>query len=524
MNAVWNDFQRACIGIVLTFVGWCLEFLFWFRVLRFRSSQGSLRRELKLDALTPASRFGPEVQERLKNTFESLRRSGDEPVWAETSGSTREPKRLVYTRSRLKLSHLLFFDSYTRIFTRLKIQRRSFFIFASIRPDRSLTSLLLTEGRIPPRLVCLQTPYRVLAHPEVRELADRYGDTALRLWILSVSNPGMVYATNPSTLAAFLDGLNGDRERSLKLCKDWVERPEIFSRALHRIYRRIESRGAFGRVCELARSTHKSVKELLADGLPGLSVISSWDGGYVRPFLERVQANINARFVPLYSMSTETVETQAAVVGGRIHFLPIVPGVLMEFTSESSDQIILPSQLEIGSEYSLVVSDRYGLLRYQTDDLFECVGFVRGLPDLRFKRRAGLAYSFTGEKITGEQVSRAIEKLRATLGREGPSFSLFPRVAEIPHYELISTGPANSGIFDPTLCAQLLSVFESELFAQNLEFKAKRESGRLGPTTLRAVSIEEFAAQVSKKSEVGGWESQFKFLPLYTREFSGRVL
>ena len=36
---------------------------------------------------------------------------------------------------------------------------------------------------------------------------------------------------------------------------------------------------------------------------------------------------------------------------------------------------------------------RWGLRRYDTDDVFRCQGLVDGLPDLRFVRRAGLAWS-----------------------------------------------------------------------------------------------------------------------------------
>ncbi len=518
INATFNELLRILIWCFLWLVGWTLEGAFWLRLWRFSSVQRRLAAELGVDDATPCERHGPELDARLSRLHDERRRQGVSVAWAMTSGSTREPKRILYTAERVRERHVNFFDGYARIFSRLGIFRRSFYVMASLREERSLTAILLNEDRVPSRIVCLQAPYRIQADPAICELADEYGDAALRLWIIVLSQPAMLYATNPSTLVAWLDSLDSDWEASSRLCRHWVANPERFAGRVRELARRIESPAGRKKLRWLGRQAARPSLDAL---LPGLRVSSSWDGGYVRPFVDRLRAASHARFVPLYSMSTETIETVPCIRSGEIGFVPAAPGVLYEFILEDDPSRVLgPAELVTGREYVMLVSDRHGLRRYNTEDVFECVGQMRfGLPDLRFKRRTGVAYSFTGEKITGFQVEAALSRLRHSWRTDGPlpSFSVFPRPGDHPGYELVQVGgspPAESEM------ERLIEEFERALSIENSEFSSKRSSGRLARTGYRSVSVEEFGRRVSGMERRGAWESQFKFLPLYTRKFS----
>jgi hypothetical protein len=226
----------------------------------------------------------------------------------------------------------------------------------------------------------------------------------------------------------------------------------------------------------------------------------------------------------MYSMSTETPETSPCYRGDGVAFLPLSAGVLYEFLPDGEEDVparlVPPHQVEAGRRYTMVVSDAYGLRRYQTDDLFDCVGHVGGLPDLRFLRRRSLSYSFTGEKLTGEQVSLALDRLRsevAALGEKAfltcmPSTSL--EAGALPSYRLVridSVGTSDPAPMD--VAARRCDAILAEL---NHEYRAKRESGRLGPMQGESVRLEEFLARIGGGAARPGWEAQFKFLPLYT--------
>ena len=48
----------------------------------------------------------------------------------------------------------------------------------------------------------------------------------------------------------------------------------------------------------------------------------------------------------------------------------------------------------------------------------------------------------------------------------------------------------------------------------NGEYRNKRESERLGAVRLQQISMSEFRHRMPAATQ-GGWDSQFKFLPLY---------
>src|SRR5260370_105214 len=155
----------------------------------------------------------------------------------------------------------------------------------------------------------------------------------------------------------------------------------------------------------------------------------------------------------MYSMSTETIETISHFQGDSISFLPLGTRVLYEFVEETAvdkvANLLSADQLEIGKTYSMVVSDPYGLRRYQTSDVFLCRGMVAGLPDLSFIRRRGLSYSFTGEKLTAEHVSMVFQGLRKEFPLlDGETFLTCvpsqPANDPIPHYKVLLIPAADS--------------------------------------------------------------------------------
>src|SRR5678815_3303674 len=125
---------------------------------------------------------------------------------------------------------------FVRACVAFRLARTSLYVFSSFETDTSLTSLLLNERTSPSYLSTLQAPYRVQRHPAIRSLASKYGSAAVRLWLLTVSNPGVLYSTNPSTISTFLDELARDWPRSSRLIKDWCRNPTSFNHVVHKIF------------------------------------------------------------------------------------------------------------------------------------------------------------------------------------------------------------------------------------------------------------------------------------------------
>src|SRR4030095_7926952 len=196
------------------------------------------------------------------------------------------------------------------------------------------------------------------------------------------------------------------------------------------------------------------------------------------------------RLIPMYSMSTEAIETIGHFRGSELSFLPTADGVLYEFVdsnpAKAGGELLEPHQLKPGNSYSMIVSDDYGLSRYDTGDVFLCRQKVYDLPDLIFMRRRNLEYSFTGEKLSAEQLCVAFDELRKKADLASDIFVTCspsqPFSDRIPHYKIVALSEQLNGRGD---CFEgLQQDFDRRLAELNCEYKAKRETGRLGPVRL----------------------------------------
>jgi hypothetical protein len=502
VRAFINDYVRACLGWVISALGLMSNALQPLRISHFKTSQKRLKHRYGVTAGTPIASYGPAIEQSIRAR---AREQGHNSKFARTSGSTGKPKQLLYTPRRLRLLKLTFSDMFMRACNAFQIKRTSLYVFSSFEADASLTSLLLEEGKLPNCLTTLQAPYRLQHHPAISELVAEYGSVAVRLWILTISNPGVLYATNPSTISTFLDELANNWQRSSRMIRDWCIRPTLFSSNVHRIAGRLESRGFAERLSQVALST----KPLsLSRWAPAVEAYICWTGGYVKPFLDRLATHLPSpryTLIPMYSMSTESIETLPYFRHRDVAFLPTAAGVVYEFVNEVGN-VFDAEQLQPGELYAMIVSDSYGLQRYQTDDLFLCKRKVHGLPDLDFVRRRTLEHSFTGEKLTAEQLSLVFDQLHATYRALLADTFLTCVPAQPPHYKVLIIGETNMTLNDHAMLAARCDEMLCEI---NCEYSSKRASGRLGAIEIEPCGFKEFV------STHPAWETQFKFLPLH---------
>lgn len=441
-----------------------------------------------------------------------------------TSGTSGEPKRVPYPRPRLRAVRGAFVDGMLRLIAERRIERPSLYVFGALDPDRSLSSLLVSERRPPPWPVLLQAPYRAQSDPALGEFRDEYGDAALRLLVLTLSNPGILYATNPSTLSTFFDEVETDWEAAAALGRRVVRDPEGLSPPARRILRRLASAGSWGRLVLVAESAEPLPITVWA---PGVATYVCWTGGAVSPFLERLDRHLPAprfRREPMFSMSTETIETIPDYRREEAAFLPAAPGVVHEFLETpgpiSETHLLGGRGLAPGGTYEMVVSHGFGLRRYRTGDLFRVRRLVGGYPDLHFVGRRGLGWSFTGEKLTSEQVESALEAVGCEVPglRDDFWLALFPSKpggAALPCYHLAVLGRASrEGL--PVAPPQLAERLDELLGEANLEYRAKRASRRLGGVRWSTPDRAQFVLRASGGRSVHP-DSQFKFQPFYPR-------
>ena len=511
-----NEFLRALIALGLRGFGRAASLRQRVVLAGFPPAQRRLRRRYGVGPDTPLTRELPASDEPGTGTG-----GAGVPV-ALTSGTSGSPRAVPYPRRRLARVRSVFIEAMARLIAAEGIRRTGFYAFGAFDSDRSLGSLLTAEAGAPSRFALLQAPYRAHADPALRSLAEEYGVPAVRLLVLAVSNPGILYATNPSTISVFFDDLEADWARARSLAREVAgERPRLGTPA-GPLLRKIAAPGLHDRLERVAASPEALP---ITDWAPAVSHLVCWTSGAAAPFLEAVDRRLpppRFRRRPMFSMSTETLQTIPEYRGGDTALLPAAPGVFYEFLeaegAETEAALLLPEDLLPGRDYEMVVSHDHGLRRYRTGDLFRVERRFHGHPDLRFLRRRGLSWSFTGEKLTGTQVEAALDRIldsRAEI-RERFFLAVFPEErgpGAVPGYLLAALRRGGGG---PALPASLAADLDAALADLNREYRAKRESRRLGPVRLLEVEREAFVRR-AVGSGTASLDSQFKFVPFYPR-------
>ena len=202
-------------------------------------------------------------------------------------------------------------------------------------------------------------------------LKEDYGAAGLRLLVLTLSNPGVLYATNPSTLGTFFEEVDTDWEAAVALVRVVVRDPGRIAPAARRILRRLASKGSAGRLARVAESATPLPITVWA---PGVSTYVCWTGGAVAPFLERLDRRLPA---PRFTRSrcfrcpprpSRPFRTTAS--GRRPSCQPRPVSCTSSSRVGSETALLGARELQPGGTYEMVVSHGYGLRRYATGDLF----------------------------------------------------------------------------------------------------------------------------------------------------------
>lgn len=238
-----------------------------------------------------------------------------------------------------------------------------------------------------------------------------------------------------------------------------------------------------------------------------MEFLACWTGGSMGHYLPRVAdwygplpvrdvgllASEGRVSLPLEDGSPRGVlDTQGAI----FEFIPIAQ-------ADSPDpDILTPDELQSGHDYIVVLTNSAGLIRYRLDDVVRVHGRFGAAPVVEFLYRAGRVASLAGEKLTENQVVAAVQALAASAGWACHDFLLAPIWNDPPCYRVITAASPPPG---------WLTALDQELGRQNGEYRARRESQRLGPLQ-PAAAPPDFFVELDRKliARRGGANEQHK--------------
>jgi hypothetical protein len=248
-------------------------------------------------------------------------------------------------------------------------------------------------------------------------------------------------------------------------------------------------------------------------------LIGCWKGGTVGHYLEKFDGWFNPdgrRSVPVRDWGYLSSEARGSIPlsdDGSKGVLTITAN-FFEFV-EVDDVAAAPDDwtawnfrtvgdLELGREYYILVTTTSGLYRYDINDVIQIVGKYNETPEIVFLRKGRGMTNITGEKLSVNQVIDAFQEVSPDVG------------APVDHFKAEADTAGSRYVFKVEFVGKvekepqqaLLKGVDDYLKRVNIEYKAKRDSGRLHAPVLHV--MREGWYERARKAQVAGGHRAFQ--------------
>ena len=365
----------------------------------------------------------------------------------------------------------------------------------------------MVQKRLIKRMYCV--PY---VTGKIRDAKARYY-VALRFSI--GRNVSQLLAANPSTLVQLARTLDAEKEHLLRDLRDGTLRadldisPDIRAYLASRVKRDAKRANAlFATAEKLGRLYPRDVWP------PEATVLNCWTGGSMGPYLRQLPQYYGEPPVHdlglLASEGRFTIPLSGGTASGVLdiwsHYFEFIP----EAEIDSPQPTVLGAhELRDGGSYFILPTTAYGLYRYHISDLVRVTGFHGRTPLVEFLGKGHRFANLTGEKLSEYHVTRAMDAVAARVPQPVTAYSVAPVWDERqPYYAIFLEEPDAA---DETRLKHFLAEFDAQLGIENVEYAAKRESGRLGAVRAAVIPAGAWAAwDRARLAQTGGSPEQYK--------------
>ena len=235
-----------------------------------------------------------------------------------------------------------------------------------------------------------------------------------------------------------------------------------------------------------------------ADYWPGLSLISCWKGGTVGHYIEKFPMwfSSNGSFDIAVRdwgyLSSEarcsipiSDEGSAGILAIETNFYEFV-GVEERVANPEGVldwEFLTADQLKDGKEYFIFITTTGGLYRYDINDIVRVEGYYNETPKIAFMRKGEDVSNMTGEKLSANQIIEAARQAGAMTSVAPSHFKAEADIDESRYILRIELGDHTS----KDDCRGFLKCFDESLMRLNIEYKAKRNSMRIGDPVLHVM-------------------------------------
>ena len=328
-----------------------------------------------------------------------------------------------------------------------------------------------------------------VGRPDIAYISDAHAKYYTLMRFAIARDVAFAITANPATLIRMAQTANQESERLVRDVRDGTLAAELVPDAALRRSLEADLKPAPARARELEHIC--SAKGTLRPrDYWQLEFLACWTAGSLSYYLRRLAdwwGPVPVRDIGLLASEgrvTIPLEdgTPAGVLDTQAACYEFIPSQQWD---RQDAQTLTAGELETGRDYTVVLTNSAGLIRYRLDDVVRVRGWLEQAPKLEFLHRAGRLASVAGEKLTENQVVQAVRDATTRLGILEFDFVLAPRWQDPPFYQLSCPAPT------PALLAEAI---DQALGEQNEEYHSRRNSLRLGMLQIRPVDREAIAA------------------------------
>ncbi|PPT05254.1 plant auxin-responsive GH3-like protein [Geitlerinema sp. FC II] len=199
------------------------------------------------------------------------------------------------------------------------------------------------------------------------------------------------------------------------------------------------------------------------------------------------------------------VDTDGSILSIETGFFEFIPE---DRWHVEQPETLLPSEVEAGKRYRILLSSYGGFFRYDIGDVVEVVGFYNQAPLIVFKHRAGGLISATTEKTTEDHATRVMDSLQEEFGVRLEDFCLTLSENDFPARYLVNIEVAEGETLkNPEV---FLRRFDERLSEENTHYQISRKSD-IPPPRLRILKSGSYDILRQRQVKKGIPDSQLKF-------------
>ncbi len=452
----------------------------------------------------------PYIEEQRLTSAKAL--TAESPkFYAQTSGTTGEPKYIPITPTTLKMHRdeqslfsYLQYRACPEAFAGKALGIMGAAVEGHLDSGHEVGSVSGNLYQSLPKII----QSRFVLPPAVSRITN-YDLKYLVILRLALTEPNITYAgsPNPSTFLRLLNVLNEQRETLIEslLTGKLAEIDNLDEDLKNQLEHKFKP--------DPARAAYiSSLPELtFANVWPEIKLLTTWTSGSCGIALTALREKLppSTKVMELGYQSTEfrgSVALQAETSAG----LPPLHHHFFEFVEQSrwdndDPEFLMLHQLIQGEIYYILVTNASGLFRYFMNDLVQVSGFFNATPLLSFVQKGKGVTNLTGEKLYEAQVISAIQAISVTLGLIS-SFYILVANEKTMSYQLFLETDEPCRINNSTFS----KLLDEKLGGLNIEYQAKRDSGRLAPLTTAWLMRGTAEANKASCMSLGQREGQFK--------------